>query len=207
MRRFFITAVVSIAAAGAVFAADIPPAPPPVRAPAVYLPAPPVYNWGGLYFGLNAGGAWVDQPGPSFTNATTGAPIGTTSSAANSTGFAGGGQIGFNYQINQLVLGAEVDADYLSNKTTLNGSEIIGGNPSTFTHTYQLDLLSTVRGRVGLAVDRALFYGTAGLAMGGFKATRTENACVAGSCPGTSVPGTNETYNKLRLGWTAGAGV
>jgi outer membrane immunogenic protein len=78
----------------------------------------------------------------------------------------------------------------------------------TFTHTYQLDFLSTVRGRVGFAFDRILAYGTAGLAMGGFQATRTENSCTVGvSCPGTSVPGTNESYSDLRLGWTAGAGV
>ena len=55
MRRLFITAVVSIAAAGAVFAADIPPAPPPVRAPAAYIPVMPVYNWGGIYVGINGG--------------------------------------------------------------------------------------------------------------------------------------------------------
>jgi outer membrane immunogenic protein len=205
MKRVAVVAgVIALGAAGPVWAADLPQAaPPPPRAPAVYTPIQQVYNWSGIYFGVNAGAAFVNQPAPSFTVVATGAAVPGTTSAASSTGFAGGGQLGFNYQINQIVLGAEADADYLSNKTTINGIQTVGGAVTgTFTHTYQLDLLSTVRGRVGVAFDRSLFYATAGLAMGEFKATRTQNTGVTGAAG----PGTNETYSTLRLGWTAGSG-
>jgi opacity protein-like surface antigen len=43
---------------GSALAADLPPSPPP-RAPAVYVPAVlPVYNWAGIYVGINGGWGW-----------------------------------------------------------------------------------------------------------------------------------------------------
>ena len=59
-----------------------PPPPPPI---------PFVYNWTGFYAGAHAGVGWSDGDG------------------SGSGGFVGGGQIGFNYQINQWVLGVEGD--------------------------------------------------------------------------------------------------
>jgi outer membrane immunogenic protein len=62
-------------------AADAP------RAPAYRAPPPPLfYNWTGFYAGVHAGGGWADLG------------IGDTG-----TGFIGGGQVGFNYQVNQWV--------------------------------------------------------------------------------------------------------
>src|SRR6516165_1106989 len=58
--------------------------------PAYLPPAPPlpfVYNWTGFYAGAHGGVGWSDGDG------------------GGSTGFIGGGQVGFNYQINQWVLG------------------------------------------------------------------------------------------------------
>jgi outer membrane immunogenic protein len=50
-------------------------------------PIPFVYNWTGFYVGAHAGVGWSD----------------------GDSGFIGGGQVGFNYQINQWVLGVEGD--------------------------------------------------------------------------------------------------
>jgi outer membrane immunogenic protein len=63
-----------------------------VRGPA-YAPPPPVmpliYNWTGFYVGGHLGVGWAD---------------------GGSSGFLGGGQVGFNYQFNpQWVLGVEAD--------------------------------------------------------------------------------------------------
>ena len=55
MKRLFITAMLSIAAAGSALAADLPQPPPPPQAPVAYLPPAPVYNWGGIYVGINGG--------------------------------------------------------------------------------------------------------------------------------------------------------
>ncbi len=55
MKRLFISATLSIAAAGAALAADLPQ-PAPVQAPVAYIPTvAPVYNWGGIYLGINGG--------------------------------------------------------------------------------------------------------------------------------------------------------
>jgi outer membrane immunogenic protein len=212
MIRLLIAGSLALGAAGQAFAADLPPAaPPPPRAPAAYIPyTSPVYNWGGIYVGLNAGGAYVSQGAPANTIATTINPLfpaGTVipSTSTSSTGFAGGGQIGANFQASQFVFGIEADADYLSNKSTVTGAEIndATGAATSNQHVYTLDIFSTVRGRVGYAVDRALFYGTGGLAMGEYQVQRTQLTGVAG----TATPGTLETFSTLRLGWTAGAGL
>jgi outer membrane immunogenic protein len=44
--------VIAAILAGPAMAADLSISPPP---------APPVYNWTGLYFGINGGGAWGQQ--------------------------------------------------------------------------------------------------------------------------------------------------
>jgi outer membrane immunogenic protein len=202
MQRIALLAAFSMFATGCAFAADLPQAaPPPPRAPVAYLPAPPVYNWGGIYYGVNAGGAWVSQSATTMTN-LAGAVEPTTS--ISSTGFAGGGQLGANFQANELVFGIEADADYLSNKTTnLGTTTLAGAVVGTSQFAYKLDFLSTVRGRVGYAADRTLFYATGGLAMGEYSVTRTQTT----GRVGVAGAGTAETYNDLRLGWTAGLGL
>ena len=49
MKRILIASAVAFAAGGQAFAADLPPpmAPPP-RAPAMYVPVVPLYNWTGF---------------------------------------------------------------------------------------------------------------------------------------------------------------
>ena len=59
MKRLFITAMLSIAAAGTAFAADLPQPMPAPQVPAAYIPTvAPVYNWGGIYVGINGGWGW-----------------------------------------------------------------------------------------------------------------------------------------------------
>jgi outer membrane immunogenic protein len=82
-----------------------------------------------------------------------------------SKGFAAGGTLGFNLQAGSFVYGLEADLSWLNNKSTYvdpNGA-INNFYPS---ETNRLNDLGTVRGRLGLAVDRSLFYFTAGLAFG-----------------------------------------
>lgn len=198
MKRIVFAAALALTAAPA-WAADLPaPAPPP--APAYVPPAALIYNWSGLYIGANVGAAFDSQGAPNNFIATgpfAGTPTGAVSH--NSTGIAAGGQIGINFQTGPWVYGIEGDADWLSNKATTNGSTAAGTNQ----HVFTLDMLSTVRGRVGYAFDRALFYGTGGFAMGDYSTTRTQ---VTGTFMGATA-GTAETFSTLRLGWTAGGGI
>jgi outer membrane immunogenic protein len=157
MKRIFVTAMLSIAAASSALAADLPqPAPPPPQAPAMYVPAvAPVYNWGGLYIGLNGGYGFGSSD-------WTGG--GVSSGNFSTSGFVVGGTAGFNYQWDALVVGAETDLDF---------TDISGNGPGAFCLNCKTsnDWLGTTRARIGYAADRVLFYGTAGVAYGNVQAS------------------------------------
>lgn len=201
MKRTLFASAIALATAAPAFAADLPQVgPPPPQAPAAYVPPPsPIYNWGGVYVGFNAGGSWINQGNTAFT--CTGAICATGTSSGQSfsnSGFTGGGQVGFNFQSGQFVFGLEGDAEYLSNKSNVVVTDFGGGGA---THAYTTDFLSTVRGRLGFAWDRALFYGTGGLAMATYQVQRTQNTT------GLDVAGATQTVNNFRIGWAAGAGI
>src|SRR5665213_3175619 len=85
-----------------VFAADMPvKATMPAKAPMMAAP----YNWTGFYIGVNAGGGWAKQDNSLET--TAGALIQQNSTKLD--GAVGGGQIGYNWQVNQIVFGVEAD--------------------------------------------------------------------------------------------------
>jgi outer membrane immunogenic protein len=126
-------AAVSIAA-GVAVAADLPRGPAPY-----YNPAPAsVYNWAGVYAGLNLGYGWGK----------------VTNTGANPSGILGGGQLGVNWQSGQFVYGAETDLQGTGADDTFAGYKF--SNP----------WFGTVRGRAGYAINNILLYGTLGLAYG-----------------------------------------
>jgi outer membrane immunogenic protein len=184
-----LTAIGAIACGGsAVRAADLP-----LPAPAYQVPPPavvPVYTWTGFYIGANGGFG-----GNQFQFPFTVGPLSGTSSL-NSSGFFGGGQLGYNWQFAPTwVLGVETDfdgADIEGNATTT--ATAFSGNVGS-----KLNWFGTARGRVGFLVTPAvLLYGTGGWAYG--NATASANAAAFGL--GAAVSGT--TY---RNGWTAGGGL
>lgn len=67
------------------------------------------FNWNGPYIGLNAGYFWVNQDWNDVDNWFNGATITT-----HPDGAAAGGQIGYNYVLNGILLGVEADLDWLS---------------------------------------------------------------------------------------------
>lgn len=175
----------------------------PVKAP--LAPVAAIQSWTGWYAGLNAGAvfgdesvSWSAAPGFSGFNAAGAADI-IASSPANvrSTGFTGGGQIGYNFQVQSLVVGPEADLQY----TGINGSRsfLSTAFQDPYTQAVQSNWLSTIRGRAGVANQSWLFYGTAGLAVG--QTNFTDNFVgLHGIGPiSSSVSGTH-------AGWAAGAG-
>jgi outer membrane immunogenic protein len=158
MKRISIAVVVLVVAVSRALAADLPqaPPPPPPEAPAAYIPATvPVYNWGGIYFGLNGGYGFGNSD-------WTGGAV--SSGDFSTSGFLVGGTAGVNFQMDQFVLGAETDLDY---------APITGDGPSTFCQNCKTSStwLGTTRARAGFAADRVLFYGTAGAAYGNVQAS------------------------------------
>jgi outer membrane immunogenic protein len=170
MKKLLLATTALAAFAAGAQAADLGSPRMPIAA-AVVAPA---FSWSGFYLGAHVGygfGRTTPSDGLSFPMNTSGGLI--------------GGQIGFNYQINQIVLGAEADLAYAG----ISGSRVSLAPQVLFVRT---NMLGSVRARAGFAVDRALFYVTGGLGIqGGSFATNGG----AGA----------ERYT--RTGWTLGAGV
>jgi outer membrane immunogenic protein len=194
MKRILIASAVAFAAGGQAFAADLPPpmAPPP-RAPAMYVPVVPLYNWTGFYIGGNVGAGWNSTG--SITD-TFGSTFGTTTH----TSFLGGGQVGVNYEFGGgVVVGAEAMFDWLPNTSnTINATGAGAATGSTAAATINNRWLTTATGKLGYAWDRVLLYGKGG---GAWVGTSNPSITVNGA------PASFSTNSANNFGWTAGLGV
>ncbi|MBX9773145.1 MAG: outer membrane beta-barrel protein [Xanthobacteraceae bacterium] len=193
-RRYLLTTVSVAAFSASALAADLP-ARMPVKAPA---PVVVVSSWAGFYIGVHAGVAWNHAAFADVGDDIGGvnrAPLGVEFWKPRKAGFAGGGQVGYNFQSGSVVYGLEADFSGVSNKA----SAIIGP-PATFAPvnaTTQLTWMATVRGRLGVTLSPTLLYITGGLAIAHFK----------DSWGLASLPAPEYTSNKTRAGWTVGGGV
>jgi outer membrane immunogenic protein len=86
--------------------------------------------------------------------------------------------------------------------STLPGG-VIGPPTATFpaTNSFAVDWQATFRGRLGLAANDWLFYGTGGLAVAGVRESQTVGNLIAASA--TSAFSTSDT----RAGWVVGGGI
>jgi len=188
---FGFASIASLTAPQPAPAADLsrpPPPPPPVYAPLVF-------NWTGFYLGGNLGAAWGQG---NVTDTLTGLSFSGTSNAV----FVGGGQVGFNYQISDIVFGVEGDFDWAANNNN-NGTGVVIPGPLGLGHTFTASVnnrsITTLTGRLGVAWDRVLVYGKGGAAWVGNNGFTVTDVTTGTSLTGTS---TNST-----TGWTAGVGV
>lgn len=170
MNKFSIAAGAGLALiASAAVAADLPRRTAPV-APA--FTAAPVFTWTGFYAGVNAGYGF-------------GKPTGAGSGIWDNTdGFVGGGQIGYNQQFNQFVLGIETDLQGTGMSGKQSGAGVAGDKS-------RIPYFGTVRARAGYAIDRFMPYVTGGFAYGGSHVV-------------TAAVGKTDNVN---YGWTIGGGV
>jgi outer membrane immunogenic protein len=169
MKRLFAAGVALLALAGTGAAADLYPA-PYYRAPAAPY-AVPLFTWTGFYLGLNGGGAF-------------GSSTWDSAGSINTSGGLVGGTIGYNYQVNHFVVGAEADIDWAGISGTTTTAACPAGCKTGDSW------LSTIRGRAGYAADRFLPFITGGAALGNINATTA----------GLTTSATN-------AGWTVGAGL
>lgn len=149
----------------------------------------PVYsspwNWTGFYIGGHAGYAWSDVTWDNVS--LTGEPVNNDAS-----GFIGGGQVGYNWQMGQVVLGIE---------GTFSGASLSGDAgsaiaPGVVTYSTDINRIGTVTGRLGFAVDRFLVYAKGGWA----------TATVEVSGRNTALPDAFSISDR-RNGWTVGGGL
>ncbi len=154
-------------------------------------PPPPPFSWTGLYLGGNIGAAWGER---NITDLTRGLGFAQSSNGR----FIGGGQIGYNYQVNNFVFGVEGDIDGISSNNG-NGTGIIVPGVGTIVASSNSTWISTVAAQFGIANDHWLFYGKAG---GGW--VGTSNVTVTNLTTGNSIIGANGHTN---TGFLAGVGV
>jgi len=145
-------------------------------------PPPPVvtsvFTWTGIYVGGNIGYGWGSSNGCDIFGCIDRSP----------NGILGGGQIGFNYQFaRNWMVGLEADYAWAGMKD----SQTYGGLPSYYVSD-SINQIGTVRGRIGYAWDRSLFYATGGFAYG--------NTEYCNNYAGFYCVKNNHT------GWTVGAG-
>ena len=134
-------------------AADLGPGPRKApREPDSFVQYGGTYNWAGIYAGAFIGGVHSDWTIDFFRNNNHG------HAEETSSGLAGGGWVGYNWQINpNWVLGVEGDLG------GTNASQSFEVFDNDMIHT-KIGVFGSVRGRVGYAVDRVLFFATGGVA-------------------------------------------
>ena len=172
-------------AAGQASAADLPRKAPPAYIP----PAPPPITWTGCYIGANIGGAFgqgkLESTNPDIFDGEL---------TNNGSGFAGGGQIGCDYQwAGGWVIGFRNMFDGTSNKRSRTfensfGDQIVGN--------FNNQWFDTLTARIGYAVAPTwLLYFQGGGAWAHTSTNLTQNGFQIGQT------------SKTRSGWTIGGGV
>lgn len=144
VKRAFLVSLASLFASIAAQAADLPRRSAPAGAPL----ASPQFVWTGPYAGINLGYGFGDFTGSGGRRFDDG------------DGFVGGGQIGYNFQFGNTVVGLETDLQYADIVANNNAAGVTGSKAS-------VDYFGTVRGRLGVGFDRLMPYLTAGFAYGG----------------------------------------
>ena len=216
MRKFFLAAVSVAALSPVAYAADM-------------APAPTVYDWSGVYIGLNAGVAWSNSEVDgdldcAYTGSSTGSAGDLFCDNFDAAGdalrhgvddgdavFSGGAMIGANWQWEAFVLGVEADVNYANFGSSGSSDYVydpLGQDTADYISTRaELDAnwWGTLRGRMGFAADNWLFYGTGGLAWGAIDASARIDYCFDVDCnTGWTARGSE---SETLIGWTAGAGI
>lgn len=234
MKSVVLGAVSLIALAVPAMAADMSY---PVKAPAPVVV--PMFSWTGFYIGGNIGyggdkfrypfSAFADEyecdseeclrpQAASLEREPADIPPGyfldesidlTGNFNLTSSGFFGGGQIGYNYQFeNSWVIGVEADIEWSAIEGELSGNgnlfvndDFIGG--ASFSAGSEVEWFGTIRARLGYAWDRVFLYGTGGAAYGKVKSHGSISVFDdEGELFGDSV-----SKSDTQWGWTVGLGL
>jgi len=156
------------------------------------------YDWTGVYAGVFAGVGFTSSDWDGFDDDVV-APPADIDESLDDTTFLLGGLVGVNMQHDNLVFGLEADIAWFDSDEDehLDGAEGLDIKS-------EIDLLGSVRARLGWAADRTLFYVTGGLAFADAEHTWDDGS----STPDPLFPW-NGSPEKLDLdfGWVAGLGV
>jgi len=164
------------------------------------------FTWTGFYIGGNVGAGFggdstsVDLEGFNYFAANP-AP-GEVTEVGDDSAFIGGGQIGYNYAFSNLVAGIEADFsgfDFQAAKIPASSKADWGSDTRV---SVEMNWLSTVRGRLGVAMDRWLIYGTGGVAFSDGEYRNHDFCNTLPRCGG----GLLDAKGDMDTGWTVGGG-
>jgi outer membrane immunogenic protein len=197
MHRFAIAAagLLSIAGfAGAASAADLP-ARTYTKAPAM---VPAIYDWSGVYIGINGGGG-SSRNCYTITSVAGVAVNPTSEGCHDATGGLAGGQLGYRWQSASWVFGVEAMGDW---------ADLKGSNSSLtaiipYMNRTKIDAIGLFTGQVGYAWNNVLWYLKGGAAITDNKYSSIFTANNAFAAAGVTFNQTNDT----RWGGTVGTGV
>ncbi|HTV32291.1 MAG TPA: outer membrane protein [Methylocella sp.] len=178
-KRLLLSSTVILAVDSFAAAADLTPTPPPTP-----------FTWAGLYLGGQVGFAWENDYTTTFNTGPVGVtPVvtGVFPSTANADGVVGGAHLGYNWKVNQFVLGLEGEIDGVDLTQTISPVYYVSLNTNLY-------LQGALLGRIGYAFERVLVYATGGGVEGLLKNSYT-------------VLGTLSTLPEAHSGWTVGGGV
>jgi outer membrane immunogenic protein len=147
-----------------------------VAGAAMAQPMASTYDWTGVYIGVNGGYGVPTSQSVNIVE-TSGGTLFTSGSWHGTGNFGqlkpqggfGGGQIGYNWQKDNWVVGGE--ADYQGGDITDSNLLAVTpytspGSSITVAANSTLHQFGTVRARAGFAFDKALIYATGGVAFG-----------------------------------------
>lgn len=173
MRRFVLSLLAATALSPLAHAADLAAIKPAA-------PTPTTFNWGGVYGGLQAGGAFGE------TNvAVLQSPFNVN---VNNSGVFGGAFGGYNFQIDHFVVGVEGEFNVISNKaqTTENLSKTF------YTASVYSNWFGSIDGRLGYAWKNYLIY-----AAGGYSFLNNGTTIAAN---GAGIGGQTQSLNGFNVG-------
>jgi len=216
MRKLFLLGLSSFAVimlGGAAQAADMPvKAPPP--------PAPVMYNWTGVYIGGHIGGAWADRNGHDRFNGdgcfVDGFCFDNNGFGRNDGRFIVGGQIGFNYQINQWVWGVEGQISALTNQDGDSPCGFFTRDDGSRDHLFNCNnrgnWVATIAARLGVTFGQTgnwLLYVKGGGAFADSRfGVRLRDDCLGMMGPlCNDLAFRNNNNDDTRTGWMIGAGL
>jgi outer membrane immunogenic protein len=185
-------AVAASALATAASAADLPVPAAPAYTPPVYRPV--IYDWTGIYGGVNVGAGALDDV---VTNTTTTALLNAgTQTKLSPFSLVGGAQAGFNIEFAPFVFGAEGTFTW----SNISGTHVtpsllptISENSVSTPQWY-----ATATGKAGFAANDFLFYAKGGAAWMGVHYSQN---IAAGGVQSA------QTIIDTRSGFTVGGGV
>ena len=205
MKKLLLSTAAIALISGSAMAADLPsfePAP-------IVAPVADVFSWTGFYAGAAVGYGWGQFEADAFDLDDDD----DDDETADGDGWLFGAFAGYNFEVSGFVAGVEADLEWTGIDTDDDDDDddddILDDDDDDDDDEFDADVgvQGSVRGRLGFAADRALFYGTFGLAAADIDC----NGCDGDDDDDIDLLDDDDDDDDddggLEFGWTLGAGV